>query len=332
MKILFLGGTQFVGRHMVEAALAKGYEVTLFNRGRTNAHLFPEAEKIKGDRDGGLEPLAGKTWDAVVDVNGYVPRLVRDSANFLKGSVGQYIFVSTGSVYDFTKLPPKADESAELMVLEDETTEEWNGPAYGGLKVLCERAVEEIYPDNFVNLRLGVVSGPYDPTDRVTYYVTRTALGGEMLVPGGPDYSFQTIDARDLANFTMLCIEKKLCGTYNTIGQVVRWDEFLADCQKAAGVEVTNTWVDDVQFAMEHIDMGARPYGVIPMAMPPEMKHLFSMNCSKAEKVGLTFRSYYETAKAVLAWDKTRPEDEERVAGLTLEQEKDLLEKWRARG
>ena len=330
MQILFLGGTQFVGRHMVAAALKKGYEVTLFNRGKTNSDLFPEAKKIKGDRDGGLEPLKGQTWDVVVDVNGYVPRLVRDSASFLKGSVGQYIFVSTGSVYDFQKMSEYADENAPLQVLEDETTEEWNGPAYGGLKVLCEKVVEEIYPQDSLILRLGVVAGPYDPTDRVTYWVNRTSKGGEVLVPGGPQRHIQFVDARDLADFTILGMEKKLSGIYNTTGRSHTWEEFLTACQQAAGSQLKPVWLPDFEFLIKNLDMGSKEYGALPMALPLEMDHVFMRVCTKALNDGMVFRPFEDTARDVLQWDKGRPAEEERVAGISLQEEKDLIDKWKA--
>lgn len=330
MKILFLGGTQFVGRHMVNACLAKGHEVSLFNRGKTNADLFPRAEKIYGDRDGGLDPLEGRTWDVVVDVNGYVPRLVKDSARLLKGSVGQYVFVSTGSVYDFQNLDPYDDESAPLQTLEDETIEEWAGPAYGGLKVLCEHAVQDLYPENHLILRLGVVAGPYDPTDRVTYWVSRVARGGEIVVPGKPENRTQFIDARDLANFTLLGIEKPLSGIYNTIGNSISWQHFLEACRDASRSDAVFTWIDDFNFLTENLEMRARPFGVLPLAVPPDLAHVTTIVSNKALEDGLVYRSCLNTARDVLAWDETRPSDEERVAGLTPEQERSLLEKWRA--
>lgn len=330
MRVLFIGGTQFVGRHMVAAVLGKGHEVTLFNRGKTNADLFPEAEKLRGDRDGRLDPLKSRNWDVVVDVNGYVPRLVRDSAALLQGSVGQYIFVSTGSVYDMPKMGVYADESASLEVLEDETTEEWMSPAYGGLKVLCENVVMELYPEDHLILRLGVVAGPHDPTDRITYWITRVAKGGEMIVPGAPDLPIQFIDARDLADFTLIGIEKKLTGIYNTSGNSVTWDHFLNACKDASRSEVSYTWIDDGQFFMDNLDMEAKKFGVVPMAVPSELAHIRTMKSDKALTDGMVFRSVLNTARDVMAWDKTRPADEQRVAGLTLEQEKELLEKWHA--
>jgi 2'-hydroxyisoflavone reductase len=328
MKILFLGGTQFVGRHMVEAALARGHEVTLFNRGVTNPGLFPQVELLRGDRDGHMDALEGRRWDAAVDVNGYVPRLVRDSAVLLKGSVGQYIFVSTGSVYDFSAMKPFSDETSPLVHIEDESTEDWNGPAYGGLKVLCENVVQDIYPDSSAILRLGVVAGPYDPTDRVTYWVTRAAQGGEMLTPGGPERRIQFIDARDLANFTMIVIERQLRGIFNTLGNSVSWQHFLDASKDAIQSDARYTWVDDMSFLQKNVNLRARDFGTIPMLVPAEYEAIMTARSTRALDAGMVFRSCLNTARDVLAWDKTRPADEARMAGLSASQEADLLLKW----
>ena len=328
MKVLFLGGTQFVGLHMVEAALAHGHQVTLFDRGQTKPNLFPQAEKLRGDRDGGLDALKGRTWDAVIDVNAYVPRLVGDTGRLLKGSVGQYIFVSTGSVYDFMQMKPYADESSPLLKLEDETTEDWNGPNYGGLKVLCENVVMDLYPQNHMITRLGVVAGPYDVTDRVTYWVTRAARGGKMLAPGAPNLRMQFIDARDLANFTIQGMEKHLNGIFNTIGNSITWQHFFDVCRDAFQVQPELVWINDMQFLSENVDMGSREFGAIPMAVPAEFSDIMTIRSDKALENGMVFRSTLNTVRDVLAWDKTRPADEPRIAGLTPEQESHLLEKW----
>lgn len=335
MKLLFLGGTQFVGRHMVAAALAKGWEVTLFNRGQTNADLFPEAEKLRGDRDGGMQALEGRRWDAVIDVNGYVPRLVRASAELLKDAVDHYVFVSTGSVYDMQKLPPNADESGPLATLEDETTEEWNGPAYGGLKVLCEKVVEEVMPGRALSLRLGVVAGSYDPTDRVTYWTARVARGGEVFIPGEPQRPLQFIYARDLADFTMLALEKRLTGIYNTAGQSMTWQRWLEACETVSGSHPTYVWCDDDDFLQAYLqanfDPQKTPFGLIPMRLPAHLAHLRTISNAKAEQAGLTYSAPEEMAQEILDWEQARPADEPRVAGLTPAQERDLLAQWRAK-
>jgi 2'-hydroxyisoflavone reductase len=186
LKLLILGGTGFLGPHTVRAALAQGHQITLFNRGRTNNHLFPELEKLRGDRDGNLEALKGRKWDAVIDTSGYVPRLVADSAGLLAPNTGQYIFISSISVYaDFTKRG--MDETAPVGTLTDPTTEEITGASYGPLKALCEQAAEQAMPGRTTIIRPGLIGGPGDRTDRFTYWPVRVARGGDVLAPGNPN-------------------------------------------------------------------------------------------------------------------------------------------------
>src|ERR1700675_3640370 len=193
MRILVLGGTQFLGRHAVDAALERGHEITLFNRGQTRPDLFPDVEKLRGDRDGDLTALAGRGFDAVVDTSGYVPRLVAETLDAL-GDVGHYTFVSSISVYADLSTPPT--ESSPLAELK-EPTEEWR-EAYGELKVLCENVVRERVPGAFIP-RPGLIVGPWDPTGRFTYWPARLADGGRVLAPAPPGSPAQVIDARDLA-------------------------------------------------------------------------------------------------------------------------------------
>src|SRR5689334_13695101 len=202
MDLLVLGGTVFVGRHLVEAALARGHRVTLFNRGRQNADLFPEAEKLRGDRDGDLSALVGRRWDAAIDVAGRVPRIVRQSAQLLADAVPHYTFISTISVYaDYAT--PNLDESGPLATAADPTTEDPSGANYGPLKVLCEQEVERAFPDRALIIRPGLIVGPYDPTNRFTYWPRRVAQGGGVLAPNGPEQPARFIDVRDLAQWTL---------------------------------------------------------------------------------------------------------------------------------
>jgi len=214
MKILVLGGTRFVGRHIVEAALAGGHRVTLFNRGQTNPGLFPDVETLKGDRDGGLDMLRGRRWDAVVDTYGMLPRLVRASTEILKSAAEQYVFISTLAVYaDYAN--PVTGEELPLRELSDPTVEELTGDTYGGLKVLCERAVQEVFGPGALIIRPGFIVGPWDATDRFTYWMRRIQRGGEMLAPGQPDDPMQVIDARDLAHFVVRLVEHRVVDTFN---------------------------------------------------------------------------------------------------------------------
>ena len=202
MRILVLGGTQFVGRAFVESALEAGDELTLFHRGRTNPGIFPDVEHVIGDRDGGLGALDGGSWDACLDVSGYVPRLVGDAATTLRDRVERYLFVSTISVYASLAVPQ--DEDGALATLEDETTEEITGGSYGGLKALCERVVSETFGERAAIVRPGYVIGPYDHTGRFPWWAHRAARGGEMIVPATLARAFQAIDTRDLAEFLLL--------------------------------------------------------------------------------------------------------------------------------
>lgn len=168
MKLLILGGTKFVGRHLVQSALKQGFEVTLFNRGQTNPDLFPEVEQLKGDRDGDMSALADRTWDVVVDTCGYVPRIVKYGVSQLVGKTGRYIFISTIAVYDDFNQPNNM-ESHAVKVLDDPTTEQFNSHAYGPLKALCEQEVLKAFGDKAMIVRPGLIVGPHDPTDRFTY-------------------------------------------------------------------------------------------------------------------------------------------------------------------
>ena len=174
MKILVIGGTRFLGRHLVNVVQTRGHEVTLFNRGKTNPDLFPQVETIIGDREKNLDKLSSRQWDAVIDTCGYVPRMVKISAEALKNSVGQYVFISSISIYaDFTKVG--IDENDPVGKIEDETLEEITGEAYGPLKALCETAIQEIYRNGALIIRPGLIVGPYDMTDRFTYWPVRVA-------------------------------------------------------------------------------------------------------------------------------------------------------------
>ncbi len=217
MKLLVLGGTVFLGRHIVAEALAHGHEVTLFNRGQHNPDLFPEVEKLRGNRNGNLETLRGRRWDAVIDTCGYIPRLVRASAELLAQSVEHYTFISSISVYaDFSA--PGLNENAPVGKLQDEAIEEITGETYGPLKALCEQAMENAMPGRALIIRPGLIVGPHDPTDRFTYWPYRVAQGGEVLAPGHPDRPVQIIDVRDLAKWIMRMVEAGKTGTYNATG------------------------------------------------------------------------------------------------------------------
>ena len=259
LRILILGGTGFIGPHMVRDALARGHAITLFNRGRTNTHLFPEVEKLVGDRDGQLGALEGRTWDVVLDNSGYVPRHVRDSAQLLKDASDHYLFTSTAGVYaswygadgGMKSAPGEpewpADGTTEdhpTVVLPEPGSEEV-GRWYGHLKVLCEDAVREAYGEHCVITRPGLIVGPGDSTDRFTYYPVRIDLGGEVMAFGAPDDPVQYIDARDLAAWSIRLCEDRVSGTYNAVAPLggLRMAELLYGIRAITATPVRFTWV-----------------------------------------------------------------------------------------
>ncbi len=177
MKLLVLGGTIFLGRHVVEQALKRGHEITIFNRGKSNPDLFPQVEKLIGDRDGDLEALRGRRWDAALDTSGYIPRTVKESARLLSSSLDHYTFISSISVYD-EAFNGEIDEGSPVRKLSDETVEEITGETYGALKALCEVEVEKAIQGRALLVRSGLIVGPGDPSDRFTYWPWRLAQGG----------------------------------------------------------------------------------------------------------------------------------------------------------
>ena len=336
MRLLILGGSQFVGRHIVAAALERGHSVTMFNRGRTNPGLFAGLEEVHGDRDGGLAALDGRTWDAVIDTVGYLPRVVRQSAEYTSGKAAQYVFVSSISVYK-QPMAAGADESAPLDTMDDETSEDI-GAHYGALKVLCERAVDEAFAGKTLHVRPGMIIGPYDPTDRFTYWVHRTAQGGEMLAPGSPDRQVQFIDARDLAALLLDMTEAGATGAVNATGpdHRVTMGDTLESCVRVTGSGGTQTWEDE-DFLKAH-DVGV--FMEMPFWLPEADNALLSVNIDRALAAGLRFRPLDETVRDTQLWSESRPADvprwanafagQPRAVGMAAEKEAALLREWHA--
>lgn len=329
MRILIFGGTNFLGRHTAAAALERGHEVTLFHRGQTNPGLFPDAEEILGDREHDLALLAGREWDAVIDVPGYVPRIVRASAQALAGHVKHYAFISTISVYD--SIPePGMDESAPVGQLPEPSEDVQK--YYGQLKALCEDEVRAAFPDAALVIRPGLIVGPFDPTDRFSYWPIRISDGGEVLAPGDPDRQVQVIDARDLANWTVDCVERGTTGTFNATGPATRLTmrEMLEACREGTASDATFTWVDESFLEAE----GVGPWMEAPLWLPAsdtDTRGMLAVSIDRAVNAGLTFRPLAETARDTLAWHRSRPAGTQLKAGLQPEREHELLEKWRAR-
>lgn len=328
MKLLIIGGTRFLGRALVDEARLMGHTVTLFNRGQSNPNLYPDVEQIRGDRDGGLDALSGRRWDAVIDTCGYLPRIVRAAAKFLSSAVDHYTFISTLSVYG-EPLPVGADETAPVGVLADGSVEEITGETYGPLKALCEQAAADAMRGRALHVRSGLIVGPYDPTDRFTYWPARVARGGEVLAPVDRDYGVQFIDVRDLARWTLHATETRLTGPYNATGprRPLAIGELLATCRAVSSSDAKFTWVDET-FLLEH---EVAPFTELPLWVPADAAGFNAFNIDRALAAGLVYRPLAETVGDTLAWVATRPADYTWRNGLTAEREAELLRDWHAR-
>lgn len=330
MKLLIIGGTVFVGPHLVEAARGRGHEITLFNRGEHNPDLFPDVEKLRGNRDGRLDALRGRRWDAVIDTCGYTPRVVTQSAELLKEAAGHYTFISSISAYgDFSQVG--MDESAPLATMPDGADEEAvTNETYGPLKVLCEQAVARNFPGRSLLVRPGMIVGPDDPTDRFTYWPVRVSRGGEVLVPGRPTQALQLVDVRDLAAWTIQAIEAGRTGAYNITGPEtpLTMQAVLETSRDVSGSDAIFVYVSG-EFLEEQ---GLPPNALFAWWTPdedPDSRGAWAFDCRKAIADGLTFRPLADTIRDTLAWAGTRPADAPRRVDLAPEREQELLAAWR---
>jgi 2'-hydroxyisoflavone reductase len=335
MKILFLGGTLFLGRHTVQCALERGHEPTLFNRGRTGTDLFPGVERLVGDRAGDVSALRGRSWDAVVDLSAFGrPWEVRRSAEVLRDAVDHYAFISSLSVY----LP------APGPVREDHPLRRPAGPtppppgsfeAYAELMVFAEGEVEEAFPGRALLARTGNLVGPYDPVDRYFYWLSRAAEGGEVLAPGRPERRIELLDARDAAEWLVKNLEARTVGPFNLVGPPggLAMGEWLEGCAEAAGSGVRFTWVDDAFLVAQ----GVKPWIDLPYWEPEgegATAGAFDTSIDRALATGLACRPPVETARDTLAWDRAHPDaGRGRRMGMNRERERELLDAWhRSRG
>jgi 2'-hydroxyisoflavone reductase len=331
MRILVLGGTAFLGPELVEAARSRGHVLTLFNRGKTNPGLFPDVEKLHGDRDGKLDALRGRGWDAVIDTSGYVPRIVRASAELLAPAVERYLFVSTISAYAET-IPPGSDETAPLAVAPDPKSEDVRAH-YGALKALCEKAAEAAMPGRVSVVRPGLIVGPGDPTDRFTYWPVRLARGGEALAPGDGRDPVQVVDVRDLAAWMIRLVERRDAGTYNAAGPAGALDMagLLKACGRASASPAALTWVPWPFLEKRKVE----PWSDMPVWIPSgtEGSGMASVSNARAVARGLRFRPVADTARDALAWWRALPEERRAKlrAGISPEREREVLAAWRAR-
>lgn len=314
LRILILGGTGFLGPALVDAARARGHELTLFNRGKTNPGLFPEIERLQGDRDpkvgNGIRALEGRTWDVVIDDCGYYPRHVKATAELLANNVEQYIYVSSISCYARNDIEGM-EENGECGTMSDPTVESMGAQYenYGPLKKLCEEAAEAAFPGRATIVRPGYIVGPLDPTDRFTYWPARAARGGEFAVPGSPDDPIQVIDVRDLAEWMIHTAEQKLYGRFNAAGpmpspeSMLRWGDAIAACVKCAGGTATPRWIP-LETLMAHQPAGFH----IWVPFEGETRGFHRVSNARAVAAGLKFRSIETTTRDTLVWFQSLPE------------------------
>jgi len=322
VQLLVLGGTKFLGRAVVEAALDRGHEVTLFNRGRTNPELFPEAEKLRGDRGADLSALSGRSWDAVVDTSAYFPEQARSSAETLADAASYYLLVSSLSVYADRTQP--LDEGSPLEELQpgqpdDQLQEDYSN--YGALKVLCEEAAVEAFAGPTALVRPGLIVGPHDPTGRFTYWPHRVARGGEILAPKPAEGQVQFIDVRDLADWIIHLCEQRNEGPFNAVNRNVTWAALLDTCSAVADSDAEFIWVDP-EFLIEQ-EVGE--WMELPMWLHEE-SGLHATDVSRAVAAGLTFRPLDETVRGTLDQAETTGD-----AGLDPDREARLIAAWKAR-
>ena len=295
MKLLVLGGTVFLGRHVVESALARGHSVTLFNRGRHSPNLFPKVEKLRGDRDGDLSALSGRRFDAVIDTTTYTPRQARRIAEILDGRIEHYTFISSVSAYAGFPAGRSYDETAPLAE---------GNHGYGPLKARSEEALEAAFPGRVTHLRPGLIAGPHDPTDRFTYWPRRIAQGGEVLAPGRPERPIQFIDARDLADWCVRLSEGQRAGYLNALGpqSLLTMQQFLEACSSAVGCNVRFNWISDEEL----IAAGAEPWAELPLWIPENDEGsggLLLGDNKSAMAAGLSYRPILDTIKETFEWD-----------------------------
>ncbi len=334
LRILVLGGTGFIGPHLVQHALDRGHTLTLFNRGRTNTHLFPEVEKLVGDRSNDLEALRGHTWDVVIDNSASRPTWVRASAQLLKDSANSYLFTSTRSVYsDFSEIGLN-EETGKVFDHDLSMTDQEEELGYGPRKSLCERQAMRAFPDRTLIVRPGLIVGPGDQTDRFTYWPARIDRGGEVLAPGDPTNPVMFIDVRDLAEWYVHLVEQETLGVLNALGpeEPLSFERMLDGIQGVTTNPVSFTWAN-TDFLLER---EVRPYSDMPLWMPARDDRVgFNRwDLSRPHAAGLKYRPLAVTARDTLVFHKSRPleRQQELRAGISAERETELLAEWHRSG
>jgi len=333
MKLLVIGGTRFVGRFVVEEALKGQMEVTLFHRGHTPSPFGKRVEEMLGDRVADVHLLKGRTWDAVVDTCGYLPWEVEPALAALKDTVRSYVFISSQSVYKDHQIIG-LDEEGEVTSLPPEKVEELRKQGigsydyYGPMKALIERKVEQCFPGRALVVRPGLVVGPYDYSDRFSYWVKRVSEGSDMLVPAIQGHPVQWIDGRDLARWIIRAIQGGITGVFNAVGpaQPTTFGAFIQTCLCAVNSQAHPVWVDE-DFLLKH---GVKPWTEMPLWIPDSyrMQGFMQVKAERAQQAGLTFRPLEETIGDTLKWIQTEKRSEWQ-AGITPERERELLAAWK---
>ncbi|MHA7966048.1 NAD-dependent epimerase/dehydratase family protein [Paenibacillus sp. CAU 1782] len=342
MKLLILGGSRFLGKHLVEAALARNFEVTLFNRGISGGRPEPNVETLHGDRNTDLNILLGRQWDCVVDTSGYWPSQVRSAALILSDNIRHYTFISTCSVYrDFTAR--NISETDDVLTLEPEQLSKLDVSHadrslqlehYGALKYHCEEVLQQDMPARSLIVRPGLIVGPYDVSDRFAYWVRRLMRGGNVLAPGSSNRPIQLIDGRDLAEWVLALCTASATGTFNAAGpkSLLTMGELLQTCRDICGTEAEFTWVSDDFLQEQKI----QPWTELPFWLPErepgttgDLGGIFSLSIKRAVEKGLSFRPLHETVRDTMHWlIEAGPKV---LNSLKEERELELLKHWESR-
>lgn len=327
MKILIIGGSQFLGRAIIDSAIANGHHVTIFNRGKTNPDFVPDnVTLIHGDRTKDLHLLDDMHFDCVIDTCGYIPSIVKQSALYFSCKIASYCFVSTVSVY--SDLSISNDEDGQRATCSPEETTV-TGENYGAMKALCEDIILSEFGDNALIIRPGLIVGPNDPTDRFTYWPVRCgmrkSLNGIMLAPGDPNVTaWEFIDVRDLADFIVLGLEKGLYGPYNVTGPKQFAEDIMTESMACYDHSLEIRWISDEDL----LKRGAIPWNDLPLWIPatiPGLRGMHDTNSQKAMEAGLKIRPLSETITSVLDWIHDNPERLPLKAGPSEEQEARFL-------
>ena len=329
--LLILGGTGFIGPHLTELALARGRKVTHFNRGKRDADGVENVETLLGDRKGQLDSLKGRHWDAVVDNTGYIPKYCKMSADLLGPNTDYCLYISSISAYASFAKPN--DIGSPTGVLANKDQEEITNETYGPMKALCEQYVRDAYGARSSIVRPGYIVGPLDPTDRFTYWPVRIARGGDMAVPGTPQDPIQVVDVRDLVQFMLGLVERRVDGYFNAVTApgALTMGKLIDASLEITGADTKVTWIgeDFLTKFLKPEEMNFAPWG--PMRGEEAGGSLTGMGASTAD--GLKSRPLEEIVRDTLAWHETRPAERKATlrSGLTPEREAELLAAWRAR-